>query len=85
MAFLSSAIVIGYELSPLTPQERLYSRTFGGTGIVMGGVLLASAFLIESPAERLTKIWRNDPSLVQFQPTVSASANGAMFGLVGTF
>lgn len=85
VAFLSSAIVIGYELSPSTPQERLYSRTFGGTGIVMGGVLLASAFLIESPAERLTKIWRNDPSLVQFQPTVSASANGAMFGLVGTF
>jgi hypothetical protein len=51
----------------------------------MGGVLLASAFLIESPAERLTKIWRNDPSLLQFQPTVTASTNGAMFGLVGTF
>ncbi len=52
---------------------------------MLGGVLLASALLIESPAERLTKIWRDDPSLIQFQPTVSASAQGAMFGLVGTF
>jgi len=46
--------------------------------------MLGGALLIESPAERLTKIWRGDPSLVQFQPTFSASADGAMFGLVGT-
>ncbi len=85
VAALSGAIMIGYELDSTTPAERFRSRSFGGAGLVMGGVLLASAFLIESPAERLTKIWRNDPSLVQFQPTVSASANGAMFGLVGTF
>jgi hypothetical protein len=85
VAALSGAVVIGYELDSTTPAERFRSRALGGTGVVMGGMLLASAFLIESPAERLTKIWRNDPSLVQFQPTVTASANGAMFGLVGSF
>ncbi len=85
LAALSGAVMIGYELSLTTPQERLGSRGLGGSGVVIGGVLLASALLIESPAERLTKIWRNDPSLIQFQPTVTASANGAMFGLVGSF
>ena len=85
VAALSGAVIIGYELDSATPGERFRSRALGGTGLVIGGVFLASAFLIESPAERLTKIWRNDPSLVQFQPTVTASANGAMFGLVGTF
>jgi hypothetical protein len=85
LAASASAIMIGYELSPTTPKERMNSRLWGGVGVVTGGVLLGSAFLIESSTERLTKIWRNDPSLIQFQPTVSASTNGAMFGLVGTF
>ena len=85
LAAVSATVMVAYEVSTTTPEERFRSRTLGGTGLVLGGVVLASAFLIESPAERLTKIWRNDPSLVQFQPTVSASADGAMFGLVGTF
>ena len=85
LALLSSAVIVGYELSPATAEERYNSRFLGGSGFVLGGFLVASAFLIESPAERLIKIWRGDPSLVQFQPTVSASSQGAMFGLVGTF
>ena len=81
----SGTAIVGYEVSHSTPEQLVSSRAFGGTGLLFGGVFIASVFLIESPAERLTKIWRDDPSLVHFQPTVTASANGAMFGLVGTF
>ena len=85
IALLSTAVVVGFEVEPASPQTRYNSRLFGGTGIFVGGIMLASSLLIESPTERLTRIWRSDPSLVQFQPVVTASSNGATFGLVGSF
>ena len=85
LAILSGSAIVGYELSHSTPDDRYDWRVVGGAGVLLGGALLTSALLIESPAERLTRIWRDDPSFVQFQPTVSASANGAMFGLTGSF
>jgi flagellar motor protein MotB len=85
LAIVSGSAIIGYELSHSTPDDRYDWRIVGGAGVVLGGALLTSALLIESPAERLTKIWRDDPSLVQLHPTVSASNKGAMFGLGGTF
>jgi hypothetical protein len=85
LALFSGSVMVGYELSPSTADQRYASRIFGGLGVMAGGLILANAWLIESPAESLTKIWRDDPSRVQFQPTVSASRNSATVGIVGTF
>jgi hypothetical protein len=82
---LSSAVIVGSELDHTPATERNYTRIFGGFGVTMGGMWLASAFLIESPVERLTRIWQSDPSLVQFHPTVIASDRSVLFGVNGTF
>ncbi len=85
LAVISGGAIIGEEATHASAQDRLSARALGGTGVVFGGALLAHALLIESPAERLTKIWRDDPSLVHFQPTVAASSKGVLMGVTGTF
>ncbi len=85
LAVSSGSAIAWYELSHSTADDRYDWRVVGGAGVALGGWILASSLLIESPAERLVKIWHDDPSLTQFQPTVSASAHGATFGLTGLF
>jgi hypothetical protein len=87
LAVVSGSAIIAYELprTHASPDDRYDWRIVGGAGVVAGGAMLTSALLIESPVERLTKIWRDDPSLVQLHPMVSASNKGPMFGLAGTF
>jgi hypothetical protein len=40
--------------------------------------------LTQTPIDSLTKIWRDDPSLNQYQPSVSVTRDGAFFALSGT-
>ena len=81
----STAWIVDTELSGASAARRFDTRAFGGAGIVLGTVMLGSAFLIESPIERLTTVWRRDPGLIQIQPTVAPVHGGAAFGLVGSF
>lgn len=81
---LGSGAVLGSELANVSPDERFASRTLGGTVGLFGGVMLGGALLTESPAERLTNVFRS-PDFVSVQPSISFGANGAMFGLSGTF
>lgn len=81
---LGSSAVLASELSKASPDERFASRTLGGTVGLFGGVMLGGALLTESPAERLTNVFRS-PNFVSVQPSISFGADGAMFGLHGTF
>jgi hypothetical protein len=78
-----SAIVYG-ELTATSSSARLQDRAFGGTGIVVGGALLAST-LIELPVQRLTTIGEHDPGMLHLQPTVAPTQGGAVLGVVGSF
>jgi len=81
----SAAVIVATELLDGSATTRLETRAFGGVGVVLGAALVGSAFLIESPIERLTTVWRRDPGLLQIQPTVAPIHGGATFGLVGSF
>jgi hypothetical protein len=72
------------ELSSPTASERIGGCALGGSGIVVGGSLLATAFF-ESPMERLLRMWRQDPGLVEFQPTAAAPRGGFLLGIGGVF
>ncbi len=76
---------VANEWSASTPDDRLAGRVGLGTVAVLGGTLLGSAFLIQTPTQRLTQIWRRDPSLIQLQPLVAATQGGAFFGALGYF
>jgi hypothetical protein len=41
--------------------------------------------LIESPVERLTTMWRRDPSVIRIQPTLAPTLGGVTIGITGTF
>jgi hypothetical protein len=47
--------------------------------------MLTNALVFETPAERLTKIWQQDPSLTNYRPAVSLSGEGAFLSLSGRF
>ena len=58
-----------------------------GAGILAGGLMLGEAVFVEQPVDALTKIWREDPSLNQYQPSVTPSVTvsreGAMVSVSG--
>jgi hypothetical protein len=72
------------ELGADTASERQNRALGWGAGIVGGGMLIGSALFMESASETLAKIWKEDPSLNQYQPSVSFDKNGAFLGLAGT-
>jgi hypothetical protein len=80
----TAGIVVG-EATGASAAGRFDARVLGGAGIVLGATALASTFFVESPIERLTTVWRRDPSLVHIQPTVAPTQGGATVGFIGTF
>jgi hypothetical protein len=85
VALASAAAIVGTEVSDASVAARFDVRAFGGAGVVLGLTFIASSLWIESPIERLTTVWRRDPSLIHIQPTVAPTQGGAIIGLVGSF
>jgi len=85
VAAASAAAIVGTELSRPTLGERFATRAIGGAGVVLGITGSASALLIESPVERLTTMWRRDPSVIRIQPTLAPTLGGVTIGITGTF
>jgi hypothetical protein len=81
----STAAIVATELSGANAEQRLGARAIGGAGVLLGGTLIASSLLIESPVERLTTVWSRDPGLIHIQPTLAPTVGGAAFGLAGSF
>jgi hypothetical protein len=76
----------GLVISELTADQggsRLAPRLGWSAGILAGGMMIGDALLLQTPIDSLTKIWRDDPSLNQYQPTLSISRDGAVFGFQG--
>lgn len=71
------------EFVPAAHGQRMTRRLAWGAGIVAGSLLLGDALLTKTPAEALTKIWRDDPSLNHYRPSVSITSDGAVFSLSG--
>lgn len=65
--------------------DRMAPRLGWGAGIVGGGLLIGEAALTETTVDTVTKLWRDDPSLIRYQPAVGVSEDGAYLGVVGTF
>jgi hypothetical protein len=65
--------------------DRMAARLGWGAGLVGGGLLIGEALLTQTPVDTVTKLWRDDPSLIQYQPTLGVTEDGAYLGLVGTF
>jgi hypothetical protein len=79
----SSTGLVWGEVASHGEGHRMWPRLGWGAGIVGGSMMLGEALLIETPADALTKIWQDDPSLNQYRPSVSLSSNGAFFSLSG--
>lgn len=49
--------------------------------------MMADALFAEGPTDTLSRIWRDDPSLHQYQvrPAVSVGPDGAIMNLFGTW
>jgi hypothetical protein len=84
VALGSTTGLIWSELAADEGDGRMAPRLGWSAGILAGGMMIGDALLIQTPIDSLTKIWRDDPSLHQYQPTVTISRDGAMFGLQGT-
>ncbi|HKY38241.1 MAG TPA: hypothetical protein VJN18_20000 [Polyangiaceae bacterium] len=63
---------------------RMAPRLGWGGGFVGGGLMLGDALLVRSHTDILSKIWRDDPSLNQYQPSISLSTDGAFLSLSGS-
>lgn len=82
----SSVGLMVNEFSDADRSQRTNSRLSWGGGMLLGTMLLGSSIIAnDSPAEALIRIWRDDPSLNQYQPSVTISANGAGLSLIGQF
>ena len=81
----SAAGLIGAERSDMEVGDRLFSRIALGTGVAVGPGTLLGAFLIESPAERVARIWHGDPGFDRLQLQVGASEDRALFQVSGRF
>jgi hypothetical protein len=59
---------------------------WGGT-FLGGGLMLGEAIWAETPADTLTRIWRDDPSLNQYQTktSIGVSEGGAFLNVTGSF
>jgi hypothetical protein len=66
---------------------RMARRLGWGSTFVSGGLMLGEAIWEETPTDTLTRIWRDDPSLNQYQarPSVQVSTEGAVLNISGRF
>jgi hypothetical protein len=72
------------EASAPSGTGRMGSRLGWGGGFLAGGMMLGDAIFSQQPSESLTRIWRDDPSLIQYQPSLTLSTEGAFLSLSGT-
>ncbi len=71
------------ELSADAGDPRMGRRLGWGSGIIAGSMMLTDALLMETPAEALARIWRDDPSINRYRPAVSLLREGAFVSLSG--
>lgn len=71
------------ELSAPAGSDRMGARLGWGGGILAGGLMLGDSLWRDDSAESLAKIWRDDPSLIQYQTSLSLSRDGAFVSLGG--
>jgi hypothetical protein len=77
----------GFIWSELAAEEgdpRMGRRLGWGSGVVAGSMMLGDALLMETPAEALAKIWRDDPSINQYRPALTLSREGAFLSVTGS-
>jgi hypothetical protein len=86
------AATTGFVWSELTDANsgRMAPRLGWGGTFVGGGLMLGEAIWAETPADTLTRIWRDDPSLHQYQsiqtmPSLEVSSEGAFLNFSGRF
>lgn len=90
-AFIGSLTMIGCTTGFIVSEAladgsrgRMAPRLGWSGGFLAGGLMLGDALLMEQPADILTKIWRDDPSLNQYQPSLVLRSDGAFLSLIGT-
>jgi hypothetical protein len=84
LVLASTTGLIWTEIAADENDSRMAPRLGWGAGIVGGSLMIGDAVLTQTPIDSLTKIWRDDPSLNQYQPSVSVTRDGAFFALSGT-
>jgi hypothetical protein len=75
--------LIWSEIAADGDQSRFAARMGWSAGIVASGLLLAEGIFATTPVDTLTRIWREDPSLHQYQPSVVLTEDGALFQVTG--
>ena len=73
------------EVSSHGEGHRMWPRIGWGAGMLAGGMMLGEALLIETPADALTRIWHNDPSLNQYQTSLNLSPHGVSLNFSGNW
>lgn len=70
-----------------TTSGRMAPRLGWGGTFVGGSLMLGEAIWAETPSDTLTRIWRDDPSLHQYQtmPSLQVSREGAFLNVSGSF
>lgn len=79
----SATGLVWTEIAADKNDKRMAARLGWSAGILGGALMISDAVLTQTPIDSLTKIWRDDPSLNQYQPSLSFTKDGAFFGLSG--
>jgi hypothetical protein len=86
LLFVGAGLALtGHELDQHTPDARVNARAVAGAAMLLGVATLFRAILIESPVQRLLKVWENDSRGLQLQPVVAPVAGGAYLGIEGRY
>lgn len=67
----------GARLLPIPVSNDSAGASAGARVILAGALMLGDALFTETPSETLTKIWRDAPSLVQYQSSVRYAPTSA--------
>jgi hypothetical protein len=85
LVFLGSVTgLIWSEVAADEGESRMVPRLGFSAGALGGALMLADAVWMDTPTDSLTRIWREDPSLNQYQPRLTLSREGAFLSLSGT-
>lgn len=83
--FLGSATgLIWSELAADEGDSRMAPRLGWSAGALGGVLMVADAVWKDTPADSLTRIWREDPSLHQYRPQLTLGREGAFLSLAGS-
>lgn len=63
---------------------RMAPRLGWSGGFLGGGLMLTEALLMPTPADALRTIWREDPGLNRYRPSLNLRSDGAFLSLSGT-